>query len=973
MIRKYFAVTVFLVALLLGGHPFIGHAAGPGPWPPYAATPSPQGILGESGFSTSPERPAIVPHLTESQQSLVPDPNAINKRWMIPSTFDWAITSQETGGADAYGYTWDDTVPFQWEDAYIISGGTKLDLEGDDNYKGLDIGFEFPFYENRYSHLFVSTNGFIAFDSEGAYQFFNKSIPYPGAPNNYIAPFWDDLGVNCCNNQGGVYYKRGGTAPHRYLVIEWFRVSRLWNEETLTFEVILYENGDIVFQYSSMKGDLRWATVGIEDDVGGDGALYLYHTSGITDNKAIRFRRPGPKARLKVWPLFHGRFVAAGEMAYFHIPVHNIGELGADTYEVMVDKTQWPVTLFRADRLTPLRDTNGNGSLDTGAVSQGDQFNLWVGIRTPANATVGAHNEVQLTLRSSRNPQQERTISLRTAIPAEFAQVYSDRSDGAMAYDFVKPAGVIPGKASENHVNGYQLAVAELPDDNFFYAWVVGRRIAENSSIYVSEIYYAIVDGAGNVVHPVTRLTEHSQATKDTYDRAPAIAVTDNGKVGILFTRELHNQDNQQYNRNLFMSVVDIHGNVQVAPRNITQNGKWGTWSELFVASFYSPEMVATENERFVMSWEKFYYGNPNDHCDNYCGVADIWYAVANAEGQLVHPLTQLTQDSPGWDDGYGSPALAQKNNKALLVFERGGEHDDIYYAVIDDHGNVTQNPTPLTSDGSDSGDMNSDVTRLDNGKFVVTWMGQPSKNPGEQGWRASYYNNESLSGVPVLVRNESTIDYGWWDAAPAPGVHRDFFSVRWEGSIPVKEGDYVFYMGSDDGSRLFIDGRKVMDHWDECCVTWTTTVHLSQGTHRVVMEMHEHDGAAWARLAWRQFMGKGNYFIKYAVLDANFHLTGDSGVLPNAATYSGNAYPSVTAAGDRAIITWMDEDWTYRHNLYYALVDGSGQVLTPAMIFRTASQNTASILTSFEGYGNTSYHWQPTFDEDLFLPMTMR
>jgi len=49
--------------------------------------------------------------------------------------------------------------------------------------------------------------------------------------------------------------------------------------------------------------------------------------------------------------------------------------------------------------------------------------------------------------------------------------------------------------------------------------------------------------------------------------------------------------------------------------------------------------------------------------------------------------------------------------------------------------------------------------------------------------------------------------------------------------------------------------------------------------------------------------------------------------------------------------------------NLYYALVDGSGNVLTHQMIFRTAGPTgwgSLSIETSYESYGNTSYSWTP-------------
>lgn len=55
-----------------------------------------------------------------------------------------------------------------------------------------------------------------------------------------------------------------------------------------------------------------------------------------------------------------------------------------------------------------------------------------------------------------------------------------------------------------------------------------------------------------------------------------------------------------------------------------------------------------------------------------------------------------------------------------------------------------------------------------------------------------------------------------------------------------------------------------------------------------------------------------------------------------NPAAVTGDDYISVAAddAG-HAIFTWMDSNASYRRNLYYALADGNGNVLTDPMIFR--------------------------------------
>ena len=44
------------------------------------------------------------------------------------------------------------------------------------------------------------------------------------------------------------------------------------------------------------------------------------------------------------------------------------------------------------------------------------------------------------------------------------------------------------------------------------------------------------------------------------------------------------------------------------------------------------------------------------------------------------------------------------------------------------------------------------------------------------------------------------------------PGTN---YSVKWTGTLtPPTTGTYTFGLTSDDGSRLFINGKQVIDNW---------------------------------------------------------------------------------------------------------------------------------------------------------------
>lgn len=84
-----------------------------------------------------------------------------------------------------------------------------------------------------------------------------------------------------------------------------------------------------------------------------------------------------------------------------------------------------------------------------------------------------------------------------------------------------------------------------------------------------------------------------------------------------------------------------------------------------------------------------------------------------------------------------------------------------------------------------------------------------------ENGLLAEYYNNAKLEGEPTLVRIDKNIEFNWGDGSPDPKLKPDRFSVRWTGKLkaPVS-GSYRLIAVTDDGVRIFINGKKVAESW---------------------------------------------------------------------------------------------------------------------------------------------------------------
>ncbi len=121
-------------------------------------------------------------------------------------------------------------------------------------------------------------------------------------------------------------------------------------------------------------------------------------------------------------------------------------------------------------------------------------------------------------------------------------------------------------------------------------------------------------------------------------------------------------------------------------------------------------------------------------------------------------------------------------------------------------------------------------------------------------GLRGEYFNNMNVNGSPVLIRTDSKLDYNWRAVAADPKVNADQFSVRWTGKIkPQYSETYTFTTISDDGIRVWVDGKLVIDSWFK--QSWTErkgSIALEAGKMvDLKVEYYDEKGDAMARLMW--------------------------------------------------------------------------------------------------------------------------
>ncbi len=132
-------------------------------------------------------------------------------------------------------------------------------------------------------------------------------------------------------------------------------------------------------------------------------------------------------------------------------------------------------------------------------------------------------------------------------------------------------------------------------------------------------------------------------------------------------------------------------------------------------------------------------------------------------------------------------------------------------------------------------------------GKAIAQMSYASVTTPAAGAWHGQYYGNISLSGSPVLVRDDATLHFDWGIGSPDPSIPPEYFSVKWDStqSLPVSS-NYTVLVSSDDGVRVWVDGALVIDAWNEHPPQLFSAVrYYAGGAHNVHVEYYERTGGA--------------------------------------------------------------------------------------------------------------------------------
>ncbi|GIG69190.1 S8 family serine peptidase [Phytomonospora endophytica] len=174
-----------------------------------------------------------------------------------------------------------------------VEGTEKLTMSGDRlGTARIALPFTFTLYGDSSASAYATTSGVLSFkDDDG--QVGPVKLPSGLHPNHALFPFWTDTTLD---ETSGVYTATRGKAPHREVVVEWRDVPIAGTGDRISYEVVIDEQGGIVFNYRGL-GDApatrgQNASIGIEDRAGKRGFQYSLKAASLHDGQSIRWVLP---------------------------------------------------------------------------------------------------------------------------------------------------------------------------------------------------------------------------------------------------------------------------------------------------------------------------------------------------------------------------------------------------------------------------------------------------------------------------------------------------------------------------------------------------------------------------------------------------------------------------------------------------------------------------------------------------------
>jgi uncharacterized protein YndB with AHSA1/START domain len=118
---------------------------------------------------------------------------------------------------------------------------------------------------------------------------------------------------------------------------------------------------------------------------------------------------------------------------------------------------------------------------------------------------------------------------------------------------------------------------------------------------------------------------------------------------------------------------------------------------------------------------------------------------------------------------------------------------------------------------------------------------------------RGDYYDGLNFERW-VRTRRDARLDFDWHENSPVPGVPATYFTVRWTGwLVPPVTGRYVLHLTVDDGVRLWLGNRRLLEEWGgQPLGSYRAAVDLRAGrAYPLRVEYCQYSATSRLRFSW--------------------------------------------------------------------------------------------------------------------------
>lgn len=120
-----------------------------------------------------------------------------------------------------------------------------------------------------------------------------------------------------------------------------------------------------------------------------------------------------------------------------------------------------------------------------------------------------------------------------------------------------------------------------------------------------------------------------------------------------------------------------------------------------------------------------------------------------------------------------------------------------------------------------------------------------------DNGLTGRYYAGQDFERL-IKERKDKRINFNW-DMGNIINDYFDNVSIRWTGQLKTpRNGQYMFITRSDDGARLWIDDKIIIDDWHiHAEMDKRENIYLDKGYHNIRIEYFDSGGQAIMKLMW--------------------------------------------------------------------------------------------------------------------------